>query len=78
MSSASRVEKLSFARKMVSQLETGLLTGAVIVQVSADGISTTFNRDQALKELEWWRKQVIRYGRKRSRVRGVNLSNADS
>ena len=78
MSSASRVEKLSFARKMVSQLEAALLDGAGIVSVSADGVSTTFKREQALLELEWWRKQVIRYGRKRSRVRGVNLSNADS
>ncbi len=78
MSSSSRVEKLSFARKMVSQLETSLIDGAGVVTVSADGVSTTFSRDQALKELEWWRKQVIRYSRRRSRVRGVNLSNADS
>ena len=78
MSSSSRVEKLSFARKMVSQLETALIDGAGVVTVSADGVSTTFSRDQALKELEWWRKQVIRYSRRRSRVRGVNLSNADS
>ena len=78
MSSSSRVEKLSFARKMVSQLETSLIDGAGVVTVSADGVSTTFSRDQALKELEWWRKQVIRYNRRRSRVRGVNLSNADS
>ena len=78
MSKQSRVEKLSFARKMCSQLEAALIDGAAVVQVSADGVSTTFNRDQALKELEHWRKQVIRYSRRRSRVRSVDLSNADS
>lgn len=69
-----RSRKLAFAREMCSQLEEALRTGAMLVSVSTDGISTTFNRAQALEELEHWRKQVIRYSRCKSRVRNIDLS----
>ena len=73
MSLQSRAHKLAFAKKMIETLETQLMSGAMIVSVSTDGVSTTFNREQALKELEMWRKQAIRYSRSRSGIRNINL-----
>lgn len=77
MSAQSRAHKLTFAKLMVSKLETALQSGATVVSIQTDGISTSFNRDQAIRELEMWRKQVIRYSKKRSRLRSINMGGSN-
>lgn len=71
---STRAEKLSFAEGMVTKLQAALGTGASIVTVSTDGVSTTFDRKGALQELEYWEKQVWRYSRDKSRSSNINLS----
>lgn len=71
-----RAQRLAFAKAMISELEDALREGAGIVSVSTDGVSTTMSRDQALKELEHWRKQENRYSRSKSRTTTINLSNS--
>lgn len=61
---------------MVAILEEQVETGAGIFSVSIDGAMVQFQRSDAIKELEHWRKQVIRYSRPRSRFSTFNLSNA--
>ena len=73
----TREQKLSFAQQMVDQLEEMLMTGAGVASVSVDGTAVTYSRAQALKELEWWRKQVARYSRTKSRTTTINLGNAN-
>lgn len=71
--SQTRQDKLNNARARVADLETALATNAAVVSVSTDGVSVTYSRKQALTELEWWRKQVIRYSRPNSRFRRIKL-----
>ena len=77
MTRADRISRLNYARKMEALIQDALLTGPGIVQVSADGVSTTFDRDQAYLELERFRKQIHRYERSMSRIKKINLANAD-
>lgn len=75
----SRADKLAFAQTMVTNLRAALATGATVMSVSVDGNYTQFNRDQAIKELEHWEKQVIRYSRSyRGRTTSIRLDNAGS
>ncbi len=74
--STTRIEKRDFARQMIGKLETALATGAGVVSVSTDGVSTTYDRKGALAELEYWRKQDIRYSRSKSRTTNIDLSGA--
>ena len=62
------------ADKMVAAIEKALLTGAGVVSVSVSGVSTTYNRDQAIKELNYWRRrQAVENGARPFAVR-INLS----
>lgn len=72
---SERLRKLELARTMVQSLEENLSTGAGVFMVQMDGTMVQFNRDQAIKELEHWRKQVIRYSRRRSRFSNIGLGN---
>lgn len=75
----TRADKLAFAETMVANLRTALASGATVMSVSVDGNYTQFNRQQALQELEYWQKQVIRYSRsKRGRTSTIRLDNAGS
>lgn len=76
MSSCERLQKLEHAKKMVAALEEQLLTGAGIFSVSIDGAYVQYQRENAIKELEHWRKQVIRYRRRNSRFTSFNLGNS--
>jgi hypothetical protein len=76
MSHEERIQKLETARKMVTSLEEQMATGAGVMMVSVDGNMVQYNRDQAIKELEHWRKQVIRYSRSKSRFSSFNLGNS--
>lgn len=71
-----RIQKLEHAKKMVAVFEQHLATGAGIFSVSIDGAYVQFQRADAIKELEMWRKQVIRYSRSKSRFSTFNLKNA--
>jgi hypothetical protein len=73
---SERNRKLEFAKSMVDSLETQIASGAGIVSVSVDGTSVDFDRSQAMKELQYWRKEVTRYSRTRSRMSNFNLGNA--
>jgi hypothetical protein len=73
---SERNRKLEFAKQMVDSLETQIASGAGIVSVSVDGTSVDFDRSQAMKELQYWRKEVTRYSRTRSRMSNFNLGNA--
>jgi hypothetical protein len=61
---------------MVASLEEQMATGAGVMMVSVDGNMVQYNRDQAIKELEYWRKQVVRYSRSKSRFSSFNLGNS--
>jgi hypothetical protein len=73
---SDRIQRLEYAKSMVEQLETTLATGAGVVSVSIDGTYVQFQRNDALKELERWRKQVTRYSRAKSRYTTFNLGNS--
>lgn len=75
MASDFRKKRLAYARSMVDTLEDQLRTGAGLVNVNTDGLTVTMNRQQALKELEYWRKQVIRLQRGKSRTSSIYLGN---
>jgi len=76
MASCDRLQKLEHARKMVSIFEEQLMSGAGIFSVSIDGAYVQYQREAAVKELEMWRKQVIRYSRRSSRFSSFNLGNS--
>jgi predicted HAD superfamily phosphohydrolase YqeG len=76
MSSAERLQKLEFARSMVKVLEEHLASGAGVFMVQMDGTMVQFQRSEAVKELEHWRKQVTRYSRTKSRFSTFNLGNS--
>lgn len=76
MAHEERIRKLEHAKKMVEALEEQIQTGAGIFSVSIDGAYVQFQREAAIKELEHWRKQVIRYSRPKSRFSTFNLRNA--
>ena len=61
---------------MVAIFEEQLMSGAGIFSVSIDGAYVQYQREAAVKELEMWRKQVIRYSRKQSRFTTFNLGNS--
>lgn len=52
------------------------MSGAGIFSVSIDGAYVQYQREAAVKELEIWRKQVIRYSRRSSRFSSFNLGNS--
>jgi len=73
---STRAEKLARAERMVTVLETFLESGAGVTQVSIDGSYVQMDRNQALKELEHWEKQVARYSRTKSRTTTIRLNNS--
>lgn len=62
------------ADAMVLKLEAALATGAGVVNVNFGGVSTSYNRDQAIKELNFWmRRQAVENGT-RPRAARINLN----
>ncbi len=72
---SERNRKLEFARSMATALEEQIASGAGIVSVSVDGTNVQFDRGQAMKELQYWRKEITRYSRTRSRMSNIGLGN---
>ena len=63
------------AEEMVTVLETALAANPLVDQVTVDGQTVKYNRAQAMRELEFWRKKVAKEGGK-SRFRSINISGA--
>jgi hypothetical protein len=64
----------SFASKMVSALEKALISNAMIVSVQIDGISTRFDRRQALDELKYWKRLKASEDGTRPRLSRIKMS----
>jgi len=62
------------ADKMVTAIEAALLTGAGVVSVSFGGVSTSYNREQAIKELNYWRRRQGVENGTRPRAARLNLN----
>jgi hypothetical protein len=73
---SERNRKLEFAKQMVDVLEEQLASSALVIRLSVDGTYVEFDRPNAMKELQRWRKEVTRYSRTRSRMSNFNLGNA--
>jgi hypothetical protein len=73
---SERNRKLEFAKSMVDVLEEQLASSALVIRMSVDGTYVEFDRPNAMKELQRWRKEVTRYSRTRSRMSNFNLGNA--
>lgn len=66
-------ESPSNAIQMVTLLEAALQANVGVTSVTIDGQSISYNRQQAMLELEYWRKQVAKENKK-SRFRGFDVS----
>lgn len=64
------------AREMVALLEEALASNSGVKSITVDGQSITFDRAQALQELDYWRRQALRAAGKRPITRSINLSSA--
>ena len=64
----------SFASLQVARLQTALATGAAVVSINVDGVATTFDRDQALRELRFWERQAAQENGTRPSVAQVKMS----
>jgi hypothetical protein len=73
---SERNRKLEFAKQMVEVLEEQLASSALVIRLSVDGTYVEFDRPNAMKELQRWRKEVTRYSRTRSRMSNFNLGNS--
>lgn len=76
MPSSDKQIALNHALKMRDAIQSQLLDGAGIVSVNTDGVSVTFSRDQALKELSFWEKRIRRLRRAMGGVSTIRLDNA--
>ena len=74
--SQDRASRLAYAREMVDKLRDAIRSGSNVVSVSTDGTSITYNRGQALQELNYWEKKVIRLSRSKSRTTSIDVSNS--
>ncbi len=64
------------AQEMVKLIETALASNPGVVRITTDGQSVEWNREQALKELEYWQKQSLKASGTRPLFRGVDISTA--
>ena len=59
---------------MVNAFEAALQTMAPgVTQVTVDGTGVTYNRDQLIKELEYWRKRAAKAAGRKSVINQVRL-----
>lgn len=61
---------------MIQVLEEFLASNAGIKQVNVDGTLVTFDRAQAINELNYWQREAAKKSGKRKTFRGVNLGTA--
>ena len=65
---------MTVASDMVAAIESALAKNVAIVSVTFDGITTQYDRRQALEELKFWRREVAKEQGTRPRVSSINLS----
>jgi hypothetical protein len=59
--------------EMVTALQSALSRGAGVVQVTVDGVTTQFDREQARKELAWYERRVARAAKTRPISSSIRL-----
>ena len=59
--------------EMVETLETALQNNAGVVSVTVDGTTVRYDRAQAMKELDYWRRRAARQQGRRPRVSSISL-----
>lgn len=62
--------------EMVEVLRNALATGAGVVSISVDGVTVSYSREQALRELQFWEKRAARASGRRPRIVSIDLSGA--
>lgn len=67
---------MATAAQMVQVIEQALLENpAGVLSVNVDGQTVQWNRSQAIKELEYWKRQANQSAGRRPRVATINLRN---
>lgn len=67
---------MATAREMIAVIEESLLDNIGVREVSSDGQTVVFSREQALLELEYWKRKAAVESGRRGLFRGVNLGSA--
>ena len=62
-------------QQMIDALESALSENAGVVSVNVDGTSVRYDRQQALRELDYWKREQSRAQGRRPRASSVNLRN---
>ncbi len=63
-------------KQMVTLLEDALATNPGVVEVTVDGQRVKYDRNQALKELDYWRDRAAKDAGRKSRFRGFDIGSA--
>lgn len=65
---------MSTATDMITAIETALASNAGVVSITVDGESVRYDRMQALKELEYWKKEASKESGTRPTFAGIKLN----
>lgn len=76
MASSDKQSALAHAVRMRDALRTQVESGVGVVRVDTDGVSVTYDRKQAIFELEYWEKKVKRLRRAMGRFQTIRLDNS--
>lgn len=74
----TRAQRLAYAQARVAAVEAAIAGSEAggVVSVTTDGLTVQFQPEGALKELDYWRKQVDKLSRTRGGVRRISLGGA--
>ena len=72
----SKEEKLQFIRQRIKQLREFLLTNNQLLSLNVDGMSASFDRAGAVKELQDLERQEMNLLKPNNWIRSVDLSRA--
>jgi hypothetical protein len=61
---------------MVEMLTAALAKNAAVARVIVDGTEVEYDREQALRELQFWQAKQARESGKRNLFRGVDIGSA--
>ena len=70
----AKEEKLQFIRQRIKQLREFLLTSNQVLSLNVDGMSVSFDRAGAIKELQDLERQEMNLLRPNNWMRSVDLS----
>jgi hypothetical protein len=66
--------KLEYTKKRIEQLRTFLSGSNPVASVTVDGLTVTYNRHQAMEELEKMEKQLDALKNPRRWIKSIDLS----